>query len=86
MKPKHFFLTFAVLWCFAFGFSQDSIPKTKEIKSPEKVPVSEEVTYETDSLLDSKKVIKANIKPELDSLAIRNLQDNDVAAAFDQNG
>ncbi|NRA91125.1 MAG: LysM peptidoglycan-binding domain-containing protein [Psychroserpens sp.] len=84
MKPKPYFLTFAVLWCFTFGFAQDSIPETKEIKSPEVTPITEEATYTPDSLLDTKKVIKANIKPELDSIAIRNLEDHELAAAFDQ--
>lgn len=77
-------LTFCFLLSFLFGYSQDSIPKTSETKLPTGTSEKNNNMAVVDSLIDGKKVITADIKAELDSTAIRNLEDHQLAAEFDQ--
>ncbi len=84
MKPKHFTLTLALLWCFVFSYGQDSIPNPTETKLPEQKSDVEAQTHSKDSLIDAKQIIKADIKPEADSSSVRVLEDNALAAELDR--
>jgi len=82
LKIKH--LAFGILLSCVCGFSQDSIPKTPEAKTPIESSNKEINTIGIDSLIDGKKVITAEIKAELDSTALKHLEDNQFAAEIDQ--
>ena len=64
-----YFLNIVALLCVAFSFGQ---AKTDSIVSTQ------------DSIIDAKQIIKAEIKPELDSLSVRKLEDNELAAELDR--
>ncbi|WP_425076401.1 LysM peptidoglycan-binding domain-containing protein [Psychroserpens sp. S379A] len=76
-------LTFGILLSCTLGFGQDSIPKSTETKLPIE-PSEDNTTVAVDSLIDGKKVITAKIKAELDSTAIRHLEDHQHAAEIDR--
>ena len=84
MNLKLKILTFAVLLSCLFSFGQDSIPKTTEVKKPIESAANKNNTNVVDSLIDGKKVLKTEIKAELDSTALRNLEDHQLAAEIDQ--
>ncbi|WP_323787453.1 LysM peptidoglycan-binding domain-containing protein [Psychroserpens sp.] len=77
-------LTFGLLLSYMFSFGQDSIPKPAEVKQEIETTKNENNTHVVDSLIDGKKVLKTEIKAELDSTAIRNLEDHQLAAEIDQ--
>jgi len=84
MNLKLNILTFGILLSCIFSFGQDSIPKTAEIKSPIEPVINENNTVVVDSLLDGNKVLKTEIKAELDSIDLSNLKDHQHAAEIDQ--
>ncbi|WP_431133052.1 LysM peptidoglycan-binding domain-containing protein [Psychroserpens mesophilus] len=77
-------LTSGILLCCIFGFGQDSIPKPEKIKQPIDSVAKQQSKKSVDSLIDGNKVITAEIKAELDSLALRNLEDHQHASEIDQ--
>ncbi|WP_435412460.1 LysM peptidoglycan-binding domain-containing protein [Psychroserpens mesophilus] len=77
-------LTFGILLSCIFSFGQDSIPKSTKVKQP---IVSDSIvnsTVRVDSLIDGKNILKTEIKAELDSISIRNLQDHQLASEIDE--
>ncbi|MFK7781582.1 LysM peptidoglycan-binding domain-containing protein [Psychroserpens sp.] len=82
LKFKH--LTFIILMSCIFSYGQDSIPVPTESNPPIKASEKENNNTVVDSLIDGKKVITADIKAELDSSAMRNLEDHKLASEIDQ--
>lgn len=83
MNLKFLTLTYIVLLSCIFSFGQDSLQKTTELKQTIE-PETPSKIKAVDSLIDGKKVIHAEIKAELDSIAIRNLEDHQLASEIDQ--
>ena len=77
-------LTFSILLSCIFSFGQDSIPETTEVKKTIEPIAKENNKIVVDSLIDGNKVIKTEIKAELDSTDLRKLEDHQLAAEIDQ--
>jgi membrane-bound lytic murein transglycosylase D len=83
MNLKFITLTYGVLLSCVFSFGQDSIPKITELKKPIEPGINIK-TKVVDSLIDGKNLIQTEIKAELDSTALSNLEDHKFAAEIDQ--
>jgi len=89
MKPMNQkLITFSIgfLFCALVSFGQDSIPKKIDIKRVTDTEFVEGETYVIDTIIDGKNFFRKsiNIKPEIDSIQNRKLEDHPHAAEIDE--
>jgi len=86
MNHKLIFLTIGIFLYNALVFAQDSIPQKSEVKPVLETENKPNQAVLKDSVIDGKVYSKTDIeiKAELDSTAIKALEDNEMAAAIDQ--
>ncbi|MEY8849471.1 LysM peptidoglycan-binding domain-containing protein [Psychroserpens sp. XS_ASV72] len=82
MNLKHIILTLVFLCHSLINLAQDSIPKASESGSKASNIVKSSTSLDT--IIDGKKTAKVVIKPELDTIAIKNLEDHQLASEIDQ--
>ena len=85
MKLKLTYLIIGTLFYSSFSFAQDSIPTTSQTKRLAESELIAGESYVIDTIIDGKTYFKKdlNIKPELDSLNSRTLEDHKLAAELD---
>lgn len=86
MKSKFITLAFGILLSSISGFGQDSIPQPTETKRLTESDLIEGEHYVIDTIIDGKTYFKKeiNIKPVVDSTALKSLSDNKLAAELDE--
>ncbi len=86
MNHKLILITFGTLLYGLTSIAQDSIPKQKEIKLITEAEFIKGETYVIDTIIEGKSYFKKDlgIKAELDSTALKALEDHKLASEIDQ--
>lgn len=85
MKLKLTYLIIGTLICSSFSLAQDSIPTTAQTKRLSESELIAGESYVIDTIIDGKTYFKKelNLKPVLDSLNSRTLEDHKLASELD---